>query len=410
MPEIEKQRILIVDDATENIDIITNVLTEYKKSVATNGEKALQIAFSDNPPDLILLDIVMPGIDGYEVCRRLKADERTKNIPVIFLTGETGSESVVKGFELGAVDYVTKPFNISELTARVNTQMFLKSSQDKIVRYTKDIEKKNKQITDSINYASNIQNAVLPSESDLSKLLGDFFVLFRPKDIVSGDFYWISSIDGKTILATADCIGHGVPGAFMSMLGIALLNEIVSKKSITKSGDILQHLRKEVISSLQQKGESGEQKDGMDISLCTIDFENRKLQYSGANASLYLIRKSDKPEVGLLRGELSDVGLLYEIKGEHMPVGISHKMGDFSTHEVDIYEGDTFYFFSDGYPDQFDNEDRKKFGYKQLRELLLNVNSKSMQQQKSIFEKSLNDWMGKNDQIDDILLIGFRIN
>ncbi len=194
------------------------------------------------------------------------------------------------------------------------------------------------------------------------------------------------------------------------MLGTTLLNEIINKEYITHPGVILRRLRKEVINSLKQKGERGEQKDGMDIALCTLDIEKMKLQFAGANNPLYLIRKSNLKEAGVARSELDGDNILYEIKGDLMPIGIYDRMENFTLHEIDIFKGDSIYLFTDGFPDQFGGRDRKKFGYRQFREQLLNNNSAKMADQKNIMEEILNDWIGNNTQIDDILLIGFRIN
>jgi serine phosphatase RsbU (regulator of sigma subunit) len=286
----------------------------------------------------------------------------------------------------------------------------IEEQRDIVISQKNHIEKINTEITDSINYAKYIQSSILPKADQLDSILGEHFVLYKPKDIVSGDFYWISNIENKTIIAAVDCTGHGVPGAFMSMLGIALLNEIVNKEYITHPGVILRRLRKEVIHSLQQKGERGEQKDGMDIALCTLDIEKMKLQFAGANNPLYLIRNSNLEKVGVPRCELSGEDLLYEIKGDLMPIGIHDRMDNFTFHEIDIFKGDSFYLFTDGFPDQFGGPDSKKFGYRQFREQLLKNNSKTMPDQKTSLEVLLNKWMGINSQIDDILVIGFRIN
>jgi len=283
-----------------------------------------------------------------------------------------------------------------------NQSLELKDQREKL-------RQQKEEIISSINYAKYIQSSIFPKEEQLESLLGEHFVLFKPKDIVSGDFYWISNIEDKTVITAADCTGHGVPGAFMSMLGTALLNEIVNKEYITHPGVILKHLRKEVIKSLQQKGERGEQKDGMDIALCTLDLENMKLQFAGANNPLYLIRKSSLVEVGKLRCEMGGDDVLYEIKGDMMPIGISDRMDNFTFHEIDIFKGDTFYLFSDGFPDQFGGQDCKKFGYRKFREQLVRNNSKTMADNKNILEKVLYEWMGNDNQIDDILVIGFRI-
>lgn len=392
MQEGDRQRILIVDDTSENIDILTATLTEYKISVALNGEKALKIAMTANPPDLILLDIVMPGMDGYEVCRRLKADNQTRDIPVIFLTGETDSEHVLKGFALGAVDYVTKPFNISELLARVSTQMALKRSQDAITRYTKDIESKNKLITDSINYASRIQKAILPTDHDLSEILNDYFIFFRPKDIVSGDFYWAKKIDHKIIIITADCTGHGVPGAFMSMFGVAFLNEIIGRENITTPAKILDRLREMVVHTLGQASGTGI-KDGMDMAVISIDYHQKIVEFAGAQIPMYLIR--DKA--------------LIRFDPDKLPVSIHMRMGAFTNHTLEIKEHDQVYVFSDGYADQFGGPHNKKFKSKAFKDLILENAEKPMKEQKKIFEKRFDDWKGEQDQVDDVVVIGITI-
>jgi serine phosphatase RsbU (regulator of sigma subunit) len=286
----------------------------------------------------------------------------------------------------------------------------IEQQRDVVISQKNEIEKINTEITDSIRYAKYIQSSILPKQEQLESFLGDHFILYKPKDIVSGDFYWSSNIDHKIIIAAVDCTGHGVPGAFMSMLGTTLLNEIINKEHITHPGVILNRLRKEVIDSLKQKGERGEQKDGMDIALCTLDTDKMKLQFAGANNPLYLIRRSNLEEAGELRNELSGDHRLYEIKGDLMPIGIYDRMEDFTVHEIDIFKGDSVYLFSDGFPDQFGGPDRKKFGYKQFREQLLRNSFATMTEQNIFLEQALNEWMGINSQIDDILVIGFRIS
>lgn len=387
-----QQRILIVDDTPANIDILTDALSEYNKSIAMNGEKALKIAMSDNPPDLILLDIMMPGMDGYEVCKRLKADESTKDIPIIFLTAKTDTESVVKGFELGAVDYVTKPFNTSELLARVTTQMALKRSQDDIAKYLKDIELKNKLITHSINYACRIQNAILPMDKNLSEILNDYFVIYKPKDIVSGDFYWVRKVGEKIIIIAADCTGHGVPGAFMSIFGVAFLNEIVGRESINKPAKILGRLREMIIRSLGQDAGT-EVKDGMDMAVVSIDSSQNKIEFAGAHNPMYLIRDNE----------------LMVVEGDKMPVSIHVKMSEFTNHELEMKNNDLIYLFSDGYVDQFGGPENKKFKSKNLKQLIVDNSGKSMSEQKKVYEQVFNEWKGDNEQIDDVLLIGIKI-
>jgi serine phosphatase RsbU (regulator of sigma subunit) len=297
-----------------------------------------------------------------------------------------------------------------KLTAELDERRILLEAQSQKLKVQgEELRQQKEEIISSINYAKYIQSSLLPEEEQLKSLLGEHFVLYKPKDIVSGDFYWISNVENKTVVAAADCTGHGVPGAFMSMLGTALLNEIVNKEYITHPGVILRHLRKEVINSLQQKGERGEQKDGMDIALCTIDIEEMRLQFAGANNPLYLIRKSSLEGVGIPHLESGGEYQLYEIKGDRMPIGINDRMDNFTCHEIEIFKGDKFYLLTDGFPDQFGGSDTKKFGYRRFREQLMMDNSSTMADNKLRLEKTLNEWMGDNNQIDDILVIGFSI-
>jgi serine phosphatase RsbU (regulator of sigma subunit) len=257
------------------------------------------------------------------------------------------------------------------------------------------ISHQKQEITDSIMYASRIQRAILPPKENFAKFLPEHFILFRPRDIVSGDFYWMTNIGKRVYFTAADCTGHGVPGAFMSMLGTAFLNEIVSKNEKINSNEILDQLRAHVVSSLHQTGKEGESKDGMDMALCVIDIETKMLQFSGANNPLFIYRK----------------GELIEFKADKMPIGIYHsKTDDFSRHDYQLEKGDTLYVFSDGYVDQFGGPDKRKFMKKNFKELLLKIQPKPMDEQYLILNEAILSWMGEDvEQIDDILVIGVRI-
>ncbi len=225
------------------------------------------------------------------------------------------------------------------------------------VMHQKDlVEKKNKDITDSINYAKNIQEAILPKLANIEKVFPDSFVLFKPRDIVSGDFYWMEHKEKRTFIAAADCTGHGVPGAFMSMLGNAFLDEIVNNNPENiKASEVLNLLRDNVIDSLHQTGGEGESKDGMDIALCIIDWEAKKLEYAGANNPLYLLRNN----------------VLNEIKGDKMPIGYHIRKEPYKNHELDVFVGDTLYIFSDGFADQFGGPNGKNSSIKTSSSYLL---------------------------------------
>ena len=268
------------------------------------------------------------------------------------------------------------------------------AQRDEIEAQRDQIFKQNEEITNSIVYARRIQSAIMPSAEVVNCLLKRSFILFRPRDIVSGDFYWMSKIGDKTIIVAADCTGHGVPGAFMSMMGVSFLNDIVGVEGITGADVILNELRNKIKSTLWQTGKDGETRDGMDIAICVFESDFRTVYYSGAYNPLYLIRK----------------GELIEYKADKMPVGIHIKEKEsFTINSVSLEKGDNLYIFSDGYVDQFGGENGKKFMAKPFKELLVSINGKSMDEQKLLLEQSLDSWQGHHDQVDDVLVIGVEI-
>ncbi|MDI3527085.1 MAG: hypothetical protein PWR03_1268, partial [Tenuifilum sp.] len=283
------------------------------------------------------------------------------------------------------------------MVALLMFKMFRDKQRANIILEEKNalITRQKQEITDSIKYASRIQNAVLPTSKLISDVLPEHFVLFMPRDIVSGDFYWMTHKNEKVVLVAADCTGHGVPGAFMSMLGVSFLYEIVNKENILQPAEILNNLRNHIKTTLSQTGKLEEQKDGMDISLCVIDKSNQKIEWAGAYNPLYQIRNEE----------------LIEYKADKMPVAVHlNDFKSFTNHEINYLPGDTFYMFSDGYADQFGGPEGRKFMVKRLKRTLLEIHQKPMQEQREILEKIHLDWRGENnDQIDDILIVGFRV-
>jgi len=256
------------------------------------------------------------------------------------------------------------------------------------------VEVKNKEIVDSINYAKRIQQSILTSDSYFKKYTTDFFILFKPKDIVSGDFYWALNHDNKFIVMTADCTGHGVPGAMMSMMGMNFLNEIVNERKISNPAEILNQLRADIIKTLNPEGSLVETKDGMDCCLCSFDFNNMKLNYSNANNSFYLIRNNE----------------LIVSKSNKMPVGAGHSANvPFSEYEMDIQKGDLIITFTDGYADQFGGNKGKKFKYKQLEELLYSSAQLPLSTIKEKLNETIELWKGDLEQVDDICVIGIKV-
>jgi serine phosphatase RsbU (regulator of sigma subunit) len=246
-------------------------------------------------------------------------------------------------------------------------------------------------IEDSIMYAKRIQTALIPSLELFSDKL-EHFVLYKPLAIVSGDFYWVSAQANPQVIISADCTGHGVPGAFMSMLGVTLLNEIVNGKHIIMPDQIIENLRQGIIKSLKQVAEEDSIKDGMDIAVCVVDFDKNILWYAGANNPLYLVRN----------GELT------HYRADRMPVAIHYKMEPFTLHKIDLQKGDAFYIFSDGFADQFGGPQQKKFMSMQLRETLVEMAGVPMLKQGERLNEIFEEWRGDSPQIDDVTLIGVR--
>jgi len=275
---------------------------------------------------------------------------------------------------------------LEEANAEIEAQRDMATSQ------RDQISAQKKEITDSIYYAERIQLSLLPANNILKMILPEHFILFKPRDIVSGDFYWVTEKGSKVYAAAVDCTGHGVPGAFMSMLGISFLNEILARAEEISPEEILNQLRKYVVKSLKQVGQEGEAKDGMDMSIVVFDKAQKSISFAGANNPLYFVRN----------------GEFQEIKGDKMPVGIHERMNSFTGHTIELQRGDTFYIFSDGYADQFGGPKAKKFMYANFKSLLLTLQTKSMREQGKILDDTIEAWKGDIDQIDDIVVIGIR--
>jgi serine phosphatase RsbU (regulator of sigma subunit) len=297
----------------------------------------------------------------------------------------------------------------SLLIMRKNLQEYAEDMEEKVrqrtaevVRQKEEIEKQSEQIAelyeqvkDSILYAKRIQEAILPSKEEINKALKNSMVLFRPKDIVSGDFYWFSEKPDRAIIVAADCTGHGVPGALMSMIGSSLLNEIVNEKGILEPAKILLALKHGVINALNKQSSGEQTKDGMDMAIISIPTKGNVIEYAGANNPLWMVRD----------------GEILETRGDRQPVGFFGDNLDtpYTNHTVEIQPEDAIYLFTDGYADQFGGPNGKKFKYSQFKKLIVDVNDKSMSDQRDILNDRIEDWMGvEEEQIDDILVIGIR--
>lgn len=310
--------------------------------------------------------------------------------------------------------YTIVKLNIRRLQADKERLEGIVKERTAEIRHQRDqIEKQHDEITASIKYAKRIQRALLPPDELLFSRLPNHFVLFKPRDVVSGDFYWMKQEGDLTLITAADCTGHGVPGAFMSMLGMAFLNEIVKNGGVLSAGRILTQLRDKVKTSLRQTGKEGEAKDGMDIAFCVINQRTRKLQFAGAYNSLFLIRTVDKPapkKMDCIKTVSSETHTLYEVKADKMPIGIHiQEKADFTNFQLDLMENDTLYMFSDGYADQIGGPKNRKFMSKHFKNLLLEIQSETMEQQKRSLNLTIENWKGDMEQVDDIVLIGIKL-
>lgn len=270
-----------------------------------------------------------------------------------------------------------------------------KRLEDMVALRTRELAEKNQDIMASIQYAKRIQDSLLPERTVISEHLPESFILYRPKDIVSGDFYWFAAVENKVLIASVDCTGHGVPGAFMSMIGHNLLNQIILEKHILDPAEILEHLRIGVRSALKQEGRAVDSQDGMDLALVSYDKQSRELKYAGAFRPVIIIRK----------------GSLEKIDGIKTPIGMTRAdaMLPYETHVRQLHIGDSFYLYSDGFVDQFGGPNGKKFMAKNLHSLLLEICNQPMEKQQNLLTESFEKWTGTLEQVDDVLVIGVRV-
>ncbi|MEO5644653.1 MAG: tetratricopeptide repeat protein [Bacteroidia bacterium] len=285
------------------------------------------------------------------------------------------------------IERITKEAEIERLKT-----VELRAANLEIEHQKRLLEERNIDIIDSIKYARRIQQALLKDEENVSQHLPPHFILYKPKDIVSGDFYWSIEKGGHVYVAVADCTGHGVPGAFLTMLGTSYINEITSRDDLPSPAQILDELR---IKFVKELGADGETKDGMDISMIRIHNKTREVLWAGANNPLWIIRKN-----------ASEVE---EIKADKQAIGLMHAPSMFTDHALQLNEGDSVFLFTDGYPDQFGGERGKKFKYKQLKDVLLANIHLSPAQQKQMLEKVFSEWRGELEQVDDVCVIGMRL-
>ena len=384
-PPMNGPQILIVDDNIVNVKVATAALEGVTTNIlsANSGERALTI-LDRVRPDLILMDVNMPGMNGYETVRRIKAKSEIADIPVIFLTAQDDVGAKVEGFEAGGVDYVVKPFQHAEIVARVQTHV-------KVHTLTRELAKERESVMDSIRYARRIQRAMLPKVEQIQARIPQSFVLYRPKSVVSGDFFCFFDRDPWAILVLCDCTGHGVPGALMSVVGMSSLAKIVEEREVYDPATILDELDADVRKLLNQEDDGGN--DGMDAVALAVQPARKLLYYSAAMRPFYRVRNGETTE----------------FKAQKMPIGGTlYGEKHFSGSSVPIEAGDTFYLASDGFADQFGGEERKKYMGKSFATLLAQIAELPIEAQADALNEELDQWRGELPLTDDVTVIGFR--
>lgn len=395
--------ILIVDDRIENLIAIEAVLRKknYRIERAFSGKEALEKIFEVDF-DCILLDVQMPEMDGFEVAEILKRNEDTKNIPIVFMTAlSTEKQNVIKGFNVGAVEYLHKPLDPDILKIKVETFSQLYKQKKELAKAhgaTKKaitlLENHSNEVDASIRYAKNIQNTIFPTEETFKTNFPDSFVYHIPRDIVGGDFYWLSVTEEKTILACVDCTGHGIPGALLTMVGSNLLKQSVEVKKLLTPSLILNDMKQGLKSTFNQNNLSGRIGDGMEISICAFDFKTNTLEFSGAGRPLLIVNE----------------GVSSIVFQESM--GLSHDTPDdieFTDYTFNLKKGDCVYMFSDGYADQFGGACCKRFMKKNLLNALSAMTHENMSIQRDKLRGIFEEWKGEESQVDDVLVIGIKI-
>ena len=415
-------KILVIEDEELIRESICDVLelNGYETANEPDGERGLNRA-STLKPDLILCDINMPKISGLDVLAAIQADDELKHIPFIFLTALSSMSDLRTGMNLGAVDYLSKPYHNKELLSIISQQLKkvedLKKIEKELSRknlndFKVKIKEKSKGFYDSLNRAKTVQNVILPSDQKMDELFPEHFNYFLPKYAISGDFYWAKKVNEVTLIAVADCTGHGIPGALISMAGNISLNNAVDQFGLTKPAEILNKAN-ELFLDFMNANESNLSNDGMDICLCSIDSSSNIIRFAGAKRPLYIVTKKNnfKPiSVNNNYAELiQEEHALLEIKGNNCSIGADDPVFQVEEQVFQYNKGDTIYLSSDGYVDQFGGELDRKFKSKRLKNILLSIQSKSMPEQKEAVAQEFQNWKGDKEQIDDATICGIRL-
>jgi serine phosphatase RsbU (regulator of sigma subunit) len=411
-PDLPKWRVLIVDDEEEIHQVTRLALNRFRYmdrgvviTSAYSGTEAREVLRSEPPFAVIFLDVVMETDDaGLQLVNFIRSELNNRHTRIILRTGQPGvapEAQIITRYDID--DYKAK----TELTVQKLHTCLVSSlrTYNEVMRIegivqerTAELMQKNRDIMDSINYARRIQTAILPSLDYINQYLPNFFVFYKPKDVLSGDFYWFSQLGNFSVVAAVDCTGHGIPGAIMSVIGYNLLGNIVNEQKIVEPSIILQELDARLIEILQRESKDADDymtlRDGMDMSLIVIDHKKRKLTFSGANRPMYLIRDMQ----------------IIEYAGSRAPIGDTLvKRKEYSEIELPIQTGDRLYMFTDGIVDQFGGQQGRKYTAKRLKEFLIGIQHLPIGEQVERLEQEFQNWKNDNPQTDDICFLGLQL-
>ena len=457
MKNLQNTKITIVEDDAKialHLEKSLRGLGYTEVSEYHSAEELLKQVDEKIIPELVIVNINLGGkLNGIELVEEIKNKTGT---PVIYITVNSNNVLLQRAKQTNPIAFIVDPFDESQVYAamEISFHSFIKSNEiikeqkkeldmnrmqigelmetqnhlisatwrerdlkDQLKKNKVLIESQNKNILDSINYAKRIQHAILPDENHLREILPDSFLIYRPKDIVSGDFYFtepINTDDGNelAVVVVADSTGHGVPGALISVLGMSLLKQYLMEEKLDSSATALDYLNEKLSILLRQQG-NDDVKDGMDIVCCIFDKKTLKLSYAGAHNPLWIMKKitslnPENIESSSFNNAESQKYDLVEIKADKQPIGYSDTRKPFTNHEIQLEPGDTIYIFSDGYVDQFGGPKGKKFKSRQLREILLSIQGCPMEIQKEKLIEAFKNWQGEHEQVDDVCFLGMK--
>ncbi|PJA09161.1 MAG: hypothetical protein COX70_02335 [Flavobacteriales bacterium CG_4_10_14_0_2_um_filter_32_8] len=419
-------KILVIEDEKNIRETIADilVLNGYDVECVENGKKGLSKAIQIKP-DLVLCDVMMPEMDGWETVKAFRLNPELYCTPFIFLSALATMKDFRNGMNLGADDYLSKPFQIDELLQIISSQLTKveirkkiqhldsnKNKKEAISDFKIKVKEKAKGFLDSLERAKMVQNVILPSNDEMKEFFPEHFIFYLPKESISGDFYWVKKIDDITLIAVADCTGHGIPAALISMVCYTMLNTVINQFGYQNPANILTEVNNLVCEfmSAHHKNYIG---DGMDISLCAIDDNRKLLKYAGAKRPIYINAKTFKKSAiseDNLRIYENEIGeKLYEIKASNASVGGIGASFNIQEQVFPYQKGDIIYLSSDGYGDQFGGKEDKKYKTKNLKKLLLSFQDLAMNNQKKLIARDFKNWKKNKEQTDDVTIIGVRL-